>query len=703
MKLLTGFSRTLPVIRQAEAAECGLACMAMIAVFHGHKTDLNSLRQRFSMSLKGATLRDIMGMADELGFGPRALRLEPEHLKDLKTPAILHWDLNHFVVLKAVRGRYVFIHDPALGLRKLSPEETAKHFTGVALELTPATDFKPVQESRRVKMTDLWSRMTGLKRAFVQMIILSVILQLFALASPFYLQLVVDEGVTRFDKSFLLLLALGFGFLYIINAITEVLRSWVILVLGQNLTFQMAGNVLRHLLRLPADFFEKRHVGDIISRMGSILPIQNALTQSVIAALIDSVMALATAVLMLVYSWKLALIVFISTLLYLVISLVSFPFMRRREEDEITARAKEQTHVIESIRASRAVKLFGREAQREATWRNAFSDVVNAGISTGKFDLGLAFAKRLLFGLSLVLVVYFGARLILEGEFSVGMLFAFMAHRNNFALRAEGLVTRGIEFRMLGLHLERLSDIVHTGQEEGLDAPASYDRPVKGALSLQNISFRYSPHDPFVFEHVSLDVKPGEFLAIKGPSGGGKTTLFKVMLGLLPPEQGEVHIDGLPLNSFGVRALRAHSGVVMQDDQLLSGSIADNISFFDPEIDMERVMTSAVTACIHEDIMRMPMNYSGLVGDMGTALSGGQRQRLLLARALYRQPSVLFLDEGTANLDEDSENAIADILAAMPMTRVVIAHRPALIQRAGRVFEMRDGQLTEKTPVQEKV
>ncbi len=371
-------------ILQTEATECGLASMVMVAQFHGHKIDLNAMRQRFGLSLKGAGLRDLMNMADELGFGTRALRLDPEHFKDISLPAILHWDLNHFVVLKEVKRRKFIVLDPARGRIEFSAAELSNHFTGVALEIVPTVGFIPIEAHQKTNLNSLWTRLTGLKRSFIQILVLSVVMQLFVLASPFYLQLVIDEAVTRFDEDFLLLLALGFGFLYVINAISDALRSWVILLLGQTMTFQMAGNLLRHLVRLPAEFFAKRHVGDIMSRMGSIQPIQAALTQGVVAALIDGAMTIATIILMLVYDWRLALIAIGLTVIYLIISLVLFPLMRHRQEDLIAKSTKEQTHVIETIRASRAVKLFSRETERENAWRNLYADVINSGVSYGK-------------------------------------------------------------------------------------------------------------------------------------------------------------------------------------------------------------------------------------------------------------------------------------------------------------------------------
>lgn len=685
----------MKIFLQSEATECGLASIAMVAEHYGHKIDLVNLRQRFGVSLKGVRLRNLMEIAEQLSLSSRALRLEPERLRDIALPAVLHWDLDHFVVLKEVRRNRFTILDPARGRVSYSLEEVAEHFTGVALELAPAADFRPIVARTPTKLSSLWSRLTGLKRTFVQILVLSIVIQLFVLAAPFYLQLVIDEAVTRYDTGLLLLLGIGFGLLYIINAVTEALRSWVILLLGQSLTFQMAGNVLRHLTRLPAKYFEQRHVGDIISRIGSIQPIQTALTQSVVAALIDGIMVVATIVLMLLYSWRLALIAIGFTVVYLAISIILFPFMRSRQEELISRRAAENTNVIETIRASRAIKLFGREVQREGMWRNLYAEVVNADVSYNQLQIGNQFASSLLFGLQTVLVVYFGAGFILSGEISIGMLLAFMSYRQHFANTAEDLVNKGIEFRMLGLHLERLSDIVQSKKEAGLDSPISDVRNVEGKIRLEDVSFRYDQNDPFVFENVSLSIDSGEFIAIAGPSGGGKSTLLKVMLGLLESESGVVRVDGLPLHILGLRNWRAAAGVVMQDDQLLSGSIADNISSFDSEVDMQRVVECAIQAQVHEEISRMPMHYLSLIGDMGAALSGGQRQRLLLARALYHNPKVLFLDEGTANLDLQTELQIAEVISKMNITRIVIAHGKQLLECADRVLVMNQGRLVE--------
>jgi ATP-binding cassette subfamily B protein RaxB len=689
--------RKLPLVFASEAAECGLACMTMIARYHGHDVDINGLRQRFALSLSGTSLRNLMALADQLDFSSRPLRVELPALQNVRTPAILHWDLNHFVVLHSVTSKTATIHDPALGLRKLPLSEVSKHFTGVVLELSPAAGFHRVQANAPIRLSSLWSRMTGLESALAQVIVLSAVLQIATFAAPFQIQLVIDEAVFHSDQDLLRVIALAFGALLIVQASTEALRGWALQVFGHLLSFQIVGNLVRHMTRLPADFFEKRHVGDIFSRLGAVQPIQQAITRGVVSALIDGAMAFIAAGLLVLYSPLLGAISIFAVLLHLAIVFALFPAMRRRMEEEILARAKEQSHLMETVRAATTVKLSGREGERESSWRNLYAEVTNAGISVGKYQISQTFVQTLITGLTYVVIVCLGAQLILTGQgFSAGMLFAFLSFRQTFTDRATGFINQLVQFRLLGLHLDRLADIVTAAPEADILQTRNID--VQGAIKVKDLSFRYGAADQRVLQDIVLDISPGDFIAITGPSGGGKTTLLKLLVGLHRPTSGSIELDGHPADPELWRAWRAHVGVVAQDDRLLSGTIADNIAFFDPDLDMAKVQASAKLAQVHDEIMRTPMQYLGLVGDMGSTLSGGQRQRVLLARALYRNPRILFLDEGTANLDETSEEAIVDLIESLPITRVVVAHRPALLRRAHRVLLVKDRQLSEIWP-----
>jgi ATP-binding cassette subfamily B protein RaxB len=687
--------RRLPVTLAAEGAECGLACIAMVAAYHGHDVDLNGLRQRFSLSLSGASLRNLMGFATSLGFATRALRVEMVALAKVRMPAIIHWDLNHFVVLKSVSGGKAVVHDPAVGARTLPLEEVSNHFSGIVVELLPSPGFQPITARLPIKLSSLWSQLSGSHGALAQVLLLSLALQIAAFAVPFQLQLVVDEALFHGDLDLLLVLALAFGALAIMQAGIEALRTWALRVFGALLTFQIVGNLVRHLLRLPADFFEKRHVGDVLSRLGSVQPIQDAITRGVVAALIDGLMAVLAVAILFFYSPMLTMVVLLTVAVNVGLACLLFPTMRRRMEEEIIAHAKEQSHLMETVRASTTIKLMGREVERESAWRNLYAEVTNAGVSVAKCQISVQFVQNAITGLQTVVVTYLAARMIIAAEgFSVGMLYSFLSFRQTFTDRTVGLINQAVQFRLLRLHLDRLADIVTAQPECSSEIGQALD--VSGALAAKDVSFRYGASDKTVLDGVNLDIARGEFVAFTGPSGGGKTTLMKLLLGLNTPTEGSIEIDGMRATPERWRAWRSHVGVVAQDDRLLSGTIADNIAFFDAELDMGRVREAAVAARVHDDIMRMPMQYLSLVGDMGSTLSGGQRQRILLARALYRQPKVLILDEGTANLDEATEEAIADLVAELPITRIVVAHRPALIRRASRVYSVEGGKATAR-------
>nr|WP_183453044.1 peptidase domain-containing ABC transporter [Microvirga lupini] len=679
---------------QSEAAECGLACLAMVATYHGRDVDLTALRRLFSISLKGVTLKDVLLMGQRLGMSGRGLRLEPEQLRDIKLPCILHWDMNHFVVLKEVGVRKVTIHDPAVGVRTLSLDEVGHHFTGIALELTPTQSFERKKEISRLGLSALWGRMRGIKRALAQALVLSTVLQFAVLAAPFYMQLAVDEAVMKGDSGLLTALALGFGLLMLIHIGADWLRSHVLLFLSGALNFQMGANLFHHLVRLPLAWFEKRHIGDLVSRFRSAEPIQRLISEGLVAALVDGVMATLTLAMILIYSPKLSGIVFAALALYALLRFALYRSLRQRQEEMIEAAAKEQTTFIETARAIQSIKIFGRESDREAVWQNRYAASISRSIRQGRFTIGFKTANDLIYGLENVLVVWLGAKAIMANDMTIGMLYAFMAYKEQFLSKATNLIETGIQYRMLDLHLDRLSDIALTEREGDLHGDSLVARPVAGAVELRNVSFRYADTEPDVLSGADLKVEAGEFVAITGPSGGGKTTLLKIMLGLFKPRDGAVLIDGTPIAHFGIQGFRQQIGVVMQDDQLLSGSIAENICFFDARIDLDWMRECARIAGVDDEIMAMPMNYNTLIGDMGTTLSGGQRQRVLLARALYRRPRMLFMDEGTSSLDLDKEREVNRALAELKITRIVIAHRPETIRAADRIVVLREGRVS---------
>ncbi|MGA6975715.1 MAG: peptidase domain-containing ABC transporter, partial [Pseudolabrys sp.] len=638
--------------------------------------------------LKGVTLRALIQVASQMDLACRPLRFELGQLRQLHLPAIVHWDMNHFLVLRSVTRRGIVVHDPASGERFFPIAEASKHLSGVALELSPSEGFLPKDERARLPFSTFWTQLRGSTHALVQILILSVILEAFVIASPFYLQLTIDEVIARGDADLLIVLALGFGLLTAIKVASSAIRSLVLLIVQNVLHFQIGARLFRHLVRLPIAYFEKRHIGDILSRFTSIEPIRSALAEGMIAATIDGLMAVATLAMIFVYSTQLALVVLAAFVLYAAVRLGLYRLLRNRSLAAIEAKAHENSTFIETMRAVQSLKIFNRESDRETQWLNRYADVVNANVRLGRTRIAFTTINDALFGLENVVTIYLAARLALSNSLTIGMIFAFMSYKQHFIEKAVQLVEKALDFRILELHLERLADIALSPLERGHDQLLDYTRQIEGRIELRNVSFHYADTEPFVLENISFIIEPGEFVTIMGPSGGGKTTLIKIMLGLLEPTRGEVLIDGIPLSTMGPRAYREHVGAVMQEDQLLSGSIADNICFFDPSFDQERMIQCAHLAGIHEEIMNMPMTYNSLIGDMGSSLSGGQKQRVMLARALYRQPRILFLDEGTAHLDVDNEKHINDSLKSLQMTRISVAHRPEMSSGADRVLRI---------------
>jgi ATP-binding cassette subfamily B protein RaxB len=688
-------ARRTPCIQQSEAAECGLACLAMVASHHGHETDLNSLRRQHPGSLKGMTLRDMVDIADRLKLAGRAVRLEPAQLDQLVLPAILHWGMTHFVVLvRAGRDGGAVLHDPAEGERRVSAAEIDQHFSGVALEISPAPGFRRTRAVARLRLTDLLGSLRGLGGPLAQVVALSVLLQLYVVASPFYLQLAVDEGVGKDDRSLLATLLLGFGLLAAINAGAGLLRSWLLAYTQATLGLAMGTALCRYLLRLPLGWFERRHTGDLVSRFGSLDPIRNLLAEGMLAALVDGVMALLTSVMVLVYSVKLGLIVLCALALYVALRAACYPAMRRDIQRMVVAQGHERSNFIETARAIQSIKVFNGEAGRLAMWSNRYGRVLSAAASVERRRGVFRALNDVVFGAENLAVVYVGAGAVMDGTLSLGMLFAFMAYKQQFIDRAARLVEKAIEARVLDVHLDRLADIALADAE----APPPTTRaapPLRGEIELRGVCFSYAAGEQPVLRDVNCRIAAGEYVAITGRSGGGKTTLLKVLLGLLPATKGEVLFDGTPLGRLNLGALRDQIGVVMQDDTLLSGSIGDNIAFFADRPDHDHIRQCAELAGVDSEIAAMPMGYDSLIGDMGSFLSGGQRQRVLLARALYRRPRILVMDEGTSHLDLAMEARVNEAIAALGLTRIIVAHRPQTIASADRVLVFEAGCLRE--------
>ncbi|MES2669553.1 MAG: peptidase domain-containing ABC transporter [Pseudomonadota bacterium] len=701
---MSGFSRRarsgeLPVIHQNEIAECGLACLAMVAAYHGHDVDMAGMRRRFAVSIRGATLSRLIAIADRLDLAARPLRAEPEHLADLRTPCILHWDMNHFVVLKRVVRGVAELHDPARGAVTMPLAELGRHFTGIVLELTPQADFQQMRAREPIRLRALIGDVTGWRRALVQVFSLAIALELFTLLLPMSMQWVIDRVLVSADTELLTLLALGFLAAVAFQSIIAAVRGWVVADIAAAFEAQWSTHLAGHLLRLPLTFFAKRSVGEVLSRFLSVQSVQQTLSTSFVEALLDGLTVVLVLALLLVYSPTLTVWVIAGFAVYALLRAWSYQRLWRLKEGHLASLARQQSLLIESVHGVQAIKLANRHAERGARLANAANDAARQDAAVRRATATFSALSKLVFGAQRVLLIWLGARMALDGAMTAGTLVLCIAYADMFATRAGGLIDKVIDLRLLGVHARRIADIAQQPPER--DRAAEYSGPPpEPSLEVEGLSFRYGEDEPWVVRDCSFRIGAGESVAIVGPSGAGKTTLAKLLLGLLPPDAGTIRIGGIDIARYGLANYRARVGAVMQDDALFAGSVADNIAFFDPDAQPDAVTEAARRAGIHDEIAAMSMGYETLVGDMGSALSGGQKQRVLLARALFRTPDILVLDEATSHLDIERERRINAEIAALRITRLIIAHRPDTIRSADRILMVDGGRVDAWTQAQ---
>lgn len=692
LNLSLSLRKRMPVILQTEVAECGLACLAMVAGYYGHNIDLGALRRRFSASMKGLSLLDLSRFATGLFLATRPVRVEIEELSKLHMPCILHWKFIHYVVLERITSKGAYIHDPAHGRRWVPLKELSESFSGIALELWPAEGFERKTEKERIRLSDLFRRIDGLKRALLQIFLLSLCLEVIALLSPIGSQIIFDEVIVAADHDLLTLVAVGMGILVILQVIFGLSRAWATLIMGTNLSLQWTTALFDHMLRLPLSYFEKRHVGDVVSRFGSLGRIQSALTTDIIGAVLDGIMTIGALIMMIFYGGWLALVAFGTLTIHLLIRVAAYRPYRAANEAAIIQNAKENSHFIETIRGVASIKTLDLHERRRGTWLNLMVNAMNANLQIQKLDFVFGTVGTFFAAADGIIMLVIGTRFVMNGSMTIGMLIAFIAYKDQFVGRVGALIGLAINLKMLSLHTERIADIALATPEDtpanGL-YPTVQSQPEQSALlSVQNVHFSYGEGLPKVLEAVSFDVAAGECLAITGASGCGKTTLLKIMAGLITPSEGKILVGDVDINQLGTVNYRRSIATVLQDDQFFAGTIGENIACFDSNADQAWIERCAELVAMHDEIMGMPMRFDSLVGDMGSTLSGGQKQRLFLARALYRRPSILFLDEATSALDEANEQRINQAVAQLKISRIIVAHRPSTIAQASRIIKL---------------
>lgn len=697
-RLNFGFRQTVPVILQVEASECGLACLAMIMSYYGNYIDVTTFRQRESISIKGITLQNIIDIAQRNNLTTRPLRLEMEELNKLRLPCILHWSLNHFVVLTDVKTNGIMINDPARGKRKVLWGEINNEFTGVALEIAPDQNFTRKDERNNLHLRDLFRKTDGLKTTLFYLLLTSLGLEAISIVMPMASQVIIDEVIVTLDNGLLTTITVGIAILILLQMLISTARTWMVMLFSTRVSVQWNASLFEHLSKLPLDYFLKKHVGDILSRFGSLGIIQQTITTDMVQAVMDGLMAIGMFVMLIIYGKWLALVTLIAVILDGISRLMAYRPYKQASEEGIVYNAKKDSHLIETLRGMASIKLLGLRERRRARWLNLLVDAINVGLKTQRYDLIFGRINDSIFAIDRLIMLVIGAHYVMDNKMTVGMLVAFLSYKDQFTGRIGNLIGAAFKLKMLSIQSDRISDIVLTPTESEENAIISISNNNRlteqlhindqNHLVCKNLGFRYSPAEPWIFRNINLKIPKGKSIAIVGASGCGKSTILKTMMGLTHPEKGDIYFNGRNILKESLDNYRQEIAGVLQDDGLFSGSIADNICGFDDKPDQEKIIECAQKAAILQDIMAMPMKFETFVGDMGSSLSGGQKQRVILARALYRQPAILFLDEATSSLDEPTEAHIATILDEMNITRIIVAHRPATVAHCDYVIVM---------------
>ena len=680
--------KRVPLQLQTEAAECGLACLAMVSGFYGRHIDLITLRREANISSRGSNLASLIKVANKIGMASRPLALVISDLSSIKKPCILHWDFNHFIVLAEIKGDSYIIHDPATGRHVITQKELSDHFTGVGLELWPETKFIPQSQEVSLKTTSLFRSVVGLKSAIVKIFCLSLIIEFITLLMPVGTQMVMDNAIPASDRGLLTLICLSLLVMTLMQAGVSVIRAWIVMVMSTYTDLQWKDGLFRHLLSLPLSWFERRHMGDVQSRFSSLDTIRSTLTQSVSSAMIDGIMASGAFILLILYGGPLVWVVAAFTLVFVLLRLATWPRYRQAQKELLIKNGRAASFFTETLYAAATVRAQGLSEQRRQGWLNMLVDASDSGISLMRFDILARIAGTFIGTCDGVIILWLGISSVIDHSMTLGAFVAFSSFRGIFSERILSLTAAILQLRMLTLHNERIADIALSEPEHQKAEQIVF--PPSQALSLraENLSFSYDAHSPAVFRDFNFFVHAGESVAIVGPSGIGKTTLMKVLCGLIEAKSGIILLNDIDMASIGLSNYRQAVGCVLQEDRLLAGSLRQNITGFSHEVDEEWMIECARLSHVHDDIMALPMKYETLTGELGEGLSGGQKQRIFIARALYRRPGILFMDEATSHLDERNESLINIAVSKLNITRIIIAHRPSTIASASRVIMM---------------
>lgn len=692
------FSQRYPFFEQQSASDCGAACLVMVGSYWGKRFSVNRLREIANVDRSGASLRGLAAAAESIGFSTRPVKAGLQKLAEQNLPAIAHWEGKHYIVVYQITSKYVIVCDPAIGQRTLSHQEFKAGWTGYTLLLQPTALLREAKEERQ----PFWQFFELVKPhglVLFEVLIASILIQVLGLVTPLFTQLLLDRVVVQ--RSNLTLTAIGVGMLLfgLFRVAITGLRQYLLDHTAQRVDTAIIVGFIGHTFRLPLKYFESRYVGDIISRVQENRKIQRFLTGEALSIFLDLLTVFIYVGLMFWYSWQMALLTLVIVPPFVLLTLIATPFLKRISREIFSAITTESSYLIQAMTGIRTVKSMSIEQTVRWHWEDLLSKSIKTTFS------GQVIGNRLqIFSSTIQTVIttgllWFGAWQVIQNQLTIGQLVAFNMLLGSVISPFQRLIVLWNELQEVLIAVERINDVIDAEPEEDLNKEIRQSLPpVRGHICFDRVTFRYNPDsDTNTLENISFEVKPGQMVALVGRSGSGKTTISKLLLGLYPPTQGKISIDGYDVNTLSLRSLRQQIGVVDQDTFMFGGTIRENISVGFPGATLDEVIAAAQLAGAHQFIQELPMGYETQIGEGGGLLSGGQRQRIAIARALLGNPRILVLDEATSSLDAESERIIQTNLTTIlrGRTTFVIAHRLSTVRNADTILVLDRGVLVE--------
>jgi ATP-binding cassette, subfamily B, bacterial len=685
--------RMIPCIRQMEDADCGAACLAMVLGYFGKHVGLGELRDVTGAGRDGVTALSVVNAARAYGLRARGVKADLDDLRHLPRGSILHWEFSHFVVFERTTRRGIRVVDPAHGRRTVSMEALRRAYTGVAVIFEPSDRFD--RNRSQAQGTFRYLRpMLRQSKNMVRVIATSLLIRFAALALPLLTALVVDEIVPRDDHHLLLVFTVGVVLVIGYQFLSAFIRANLLLELQTRLDMGLTMGFIDHLVKLPYGFFLRRSSGDLMMRLQSNTAVRDILTSGTMSAVLDGAFASLYLILLFVVSPPLAVVVLLLALLEISAMLAAWRRNQRLMSASLQAQADTQSYAYELLAGIETLKASGAEHRASDHWTGLFVDQVNIDLTRGRLTAAVNSVMSTLQGAAPLVILMVGAFQVLAGRISLGTMLSASALGAGFLGPLATMVTSGLQLQQLVSYMQRINDVLDTPREQ----EGEHVRPapkLSGQIRAADVSFSYSPLAPCVVSHVDLEIQPGQHIGIVGRSGSGKSTLAHLLLGLYRPTSGRIEFDGQDLAGLDAGSLRRQLGIVTQRPYLFGSSVRDNIALTDPELPLEAVVRAARIACVHDDVIAMPMGYDTQLHDGGASVSGGQRQRIALARALVHQPSILLLDEATSELDTVTEQRIYSNLDEISSTTIVIAHRLSTIRNANLILVMDEGRIVE--------